>query len=327
MGAVAGPALTLGAVSLLTGARFSASPSQIVAGFGLSVQIPSGWRGFAASGQLQAADFRLGRRALAASQRVPVARGRVHLIVWDYGRSVPYLARTIGSARVPLRLRRRDLGSGPLEGFPPGDVYAIRTVTLGGELLEVIADLGPKPFDANSLVHANRVLGTLRVQRPRLVRPRNRRLAAGGVALRLLPGWSGRIEAPAGPQAGQLVLRARRGRIRLVLIETPGGQGAHADLPITLATKNVLQQRGRAIACRVFSTAGRSFDLSALLPSRAALVQLNRLLQTLTAAPRPWTFRSCDLTLRLPGAWRAAVNPRSGCYPIITLDAPAPTLF
>jgi hypothetical protein len=38
--------------------------------------------------------------------------------------------------------------------------------------------------------------------------------------------------------------------------------------------------------------------------------------------PRPWAFRSCDLTLRLPGTWRAAVNPRSGCYPVITLHGP-----
>jgi len=59
-----------------------------------------------------------------------------------------------------------------------------------------------------------------------------------------------------------------------------------------------------------------------VLPSLAALGEANRLLRTLTASPRPWTFRSCDLTLRLPGTWRAAVNPRSGCYPILTLYGP-----
>jgi hypothetical protein len=42
----------------------------------------------------------------------------------------------------------------------------------------------------------------------------------------------------------------------------------------------------------------------------------------MTVAPRPWRFQSCDLTMRLPGTWRAAINPRSGCYPVITLRAP-----
>jgi hypothetical protein len=76
------------------------------------------------------------------------------------------------------------------------------------------------------------------------------------------------------------------------------------------------------IARRVFSTAGRGFDISAVLPTAAALAEVNRLLTALTAVPRPWTFRSCNLSLRLPGTWRAAINPRSGCYPVITLHVP-----
>jgi len=102
----------------------------------------------------------------------------------------------------------------------------------------------------------------------------------------------------------------------------PDAQGRHADLPIVLTTKNVLHRHALAIARRVFSTAGRSFDLSVTVPSSGDLVQANRLLKTLTAEPRPWTFRSCDLSLRLPGTWHAAINPRSGCYPVITLRAP-----
>src|SRR5919109_658030 len=71
---------------------------------------------------------------------------------------------------------------GLLEGFPSRNLYAVRTVAVGGELLEIIADLGPKPLDPNSFAKVNRVLATLRVQPPRVVRPRNGRLAADGVA-------------------------------------------------------------------------------------------------------------------------------------------------
>jgi len=38
--------------------------------------------------------------------------------------------------------------------------------------------------------------------------------------------------------------------------------------------------------------------------------------------PRSWTFRSCDLTLRLPGSWSAAIRPRNGCYPVLRLRGP-----
>jgi hypothetical protein len=89
-----------------------------------------------------------------------------------------------------------------------------------------------------------------------------------------------------------------------------------------LAAENVFRRRGLTFARRVFSTAGRSFDLSVALPSLAALGKTNELLRMLTARPRRWRFRSCGLTLRLPGTWRAAVNPRSGCYPILTLSGP-----
>jgi hypothetical protein len=138
----------------------------------------------------------------------------------------------------------------------------------------------------------------------------------------LLPGWSGRIEIPANQAAAQLVLRARHGDVQVVLLQMAGAQGRHADMPIVLTTKNVLRRHTVAIARQVFSTAGRSFDLSVTVPSPRDLLQANRLLKTLTAEPRPWTFRSCDLGLRLPGTWRAAINPRSGCYPVITLRTP-----
>jgi hypothetical protein len=308
-------------VALLVGG-WASSPAQqhTVAGFGLSVHLPSGWQGVAAPGQLQAADFRLGRRALASPELARVGRGHVHLIVWDYGRAVPYL--TFTRAQSPLTLGRRDLSNGPLEGFPATHAYAIRSVTVGGELLEVIADLGPRPLSSYSFARVDRVLSTLRVQSPRIVRAHNGRLGIDGVAMRLLSGWSGRIEIPADPRAGQFLVRADHGGTHLVLLQLAGGGGAHADLPIVLGSKNVFHPGGRTFARRVFSTAGRSFDLSVALPSVAALGEVNRLLRTLTARPRPWTFRSCDVTLRLPGTWRAAVNPRSGCYPIITLYGP-----
>jgi hypothetical protein len=315
------PPLLLASV-MLAGGWSSGPAGHTLAGSGLRVTLPDGWHGVAAPGQLQAADFRLGRRALVSPELARVGRGHVHLVVWDYGRSVPDLEGNFIPARLPLVLGRSDLSGGPLEGFSSRDLYAVRSVVVGGELLEVIADLGPRPLAPNSFTKANRVLATLRVQPPRIVHPHDGRLAFGGVALRLLPGWSGRVEIPADPRAGQLVLRANRDHLRLVVVETAGGQGAHADLPITLTAKNISRHRGLAIARRVFTSAGRSFDLSAVVPSPTALAQVNRLLRTLTAVPRRWTFRSCDLSLRLPGTWRAGINPRSGCYPVVTLRGP-----
>jgi hypothetical protein len=236
--------------------------------------------------------------------------------VWDYGPSVPYLA-SFEPVAAPFVLRQQDVASAPLEGFSSRDAYAIRTIRLSGELLEVIADFGPKPLVRGGLDRANRVLATLRVTPPRVVSAANGRLAWGGVAVRLRDGWSGQIELPANRQAAQLVVRARRGSDRLVLIELASVQGGHAELPIVLTHADV----HRGVARRVFSTAGRGFDLSVTPATPAALAHANRLLAKLSAVPRPWTFRSCDLSLRLPGTWRAAVKPRSGCYPVVTLRA------
>ena len=297
----------------------SARSTSTLDGYGLNLTLARGWHGVAHPGQLQAADFPLARSVLDSPERAHVPRGHVHLIVWDYGPAVPYL--DFQPARAPLALGRRDITAG-MEGFPTNDVYAVRSVLLGGEQLEIVADLGPKPLAANSLQKVNQVLGTLRVQPPRVLLPHHGRLASDGVALRLRPGWSGRIEIPANQAGAQLALRLQRGEIHLVLLQLAGDQGSHADLPITLAAKDILHRHSLTIARRWFFTAGRSFDLSVTVPAPGDLAQANRLLKTLPAAPRPWTFRSCDLSLRLPGTWRAAINPRSGCYPVITLRAP-----
>jgi hypothetical protein len=95
--------------------------------------------------------------------------------------------------------------------------------------------------------------------------------------------------------------------------------GKHLDLPVVLTRRNVLHGSLPPLARRVFSTGGRSFDLSVTVPSTGDLPEANRLLATLRVSPRAWTFRSCNLTLRLPGSWRVAVRPRSGCYPVLTL--------
>jgi hypothetical protein len=300
----------------------SGGTSRTLDGYGLSLILPAGWHGLAAAGQLQAADFPLPHKALGSPELARVPRGHVHLIVWDYGPSVPYLAGNFRRVRDLLMLRRSDLTPAPLEGFPAGDTYAIRTVLLGEEQIELVADFGPRPFALNRLNELNRLVRTLRVRPPRVIRPRHGRLGWDGVSLRLLRGWSGRIELPANQRAAQLVLRAHRGSVQLVLLQLPGAEGQHLDLPIKLSARDLIHQRGAAIARRVFSTAGRSIDLSVTASSAADLAAANRLLRTLILAPRPWTFRSCDLTLRLPGTWRAAVNPRSGCYPVITLHAP-----
>jgi hypothetical protein len=292
-------------------------------GHGLSLSLPPGWHGEAAAGQLQAADFPLTKAALGSPELARVPLGHLHLVVWDYGPSVPYL-RNFPAASPPLRLRRRDLTSG-MEGFPAGDRDAVRSVSLDGELLQLVADLGPKPLLATRLREANRVLASLRVEPPRVLQPQRSRLAADGIGLRLLPGWHGRLEIPADADAARVVLRAHRGQLEVVLLELGprDGSAAHLDLPVTVTVRDLLGHRQPLIARRVFSTGGRSFDLSVVAPSVAFLRAANRLLATLTVAPHPWTLQSCDLSLRLPGSWRAAIRPRDQCYPVITLHGPA----
>jgi len=318
--------LTAVVFAVLTVGWSATATARTLGRYGVTVSLPSGWHGVSAPGELQAADFPLPETALSSAQSLRVGRGHLHLIVWDYGPVVPYLAGSFASARPPITLRRRNVSRGALEGFSSADSYTVRTVALGGELLELVADLGPKPLVAGALARTNRVLATLHVQPPLTVPADGNRLVSDGVGLRLLAGWSGRIELPADRHTVRLVLRAHHGNIRLVLLELNGGQGAHADLPIALTPLNLTHGRRPLIARRVFSTAGRGFDLSAVVPSASALSEVNRLLATLTAVPRAWTFRSCNLTLRLPGTWRAAINPRSGCYPIITLHGPGITV-
>ena len=313
--------LLVALVLLLAGASVATAGSptgHVLSEGGLGLTLPRGWHGFASPGQLQAADFHLDHRAAGSPELARVPRGRVHVIVWDYGPSVPYLS-NFRRARLPVGLGHSNLSSAPLEGFSGDDAFAVRTVAVREELIEVIADLGPKPLSDSALQRANSVLATLRVQRPRVVRPKGRRLAWGGVAMTLLPGWSGRIEIPPGREGADLVVRARRGDIRFALLELRAVGEAHADLPVEVTAENLLPGRRPWIARRVFSSAGRGFDLSVVVSSAAELPVANRLLRTLTAVPRPWTFRSCDLSIRLPGTWQAAINPRSGCYPVITL--------
>jgi hypothetical protein len=314
--------LLLGVLVLFASASASGRPVRVLGGYGVSLSLAQGWHGLAAPGQLQAADFPLARDALDSAQSVRVPRGHVHLIVWDYGPSVPYLSANFPHVRAPLAIGPRDITGAPLEGFPTGDAFAIRSVTVGDEVLEIVADLGPKPLAPERLYELNRLLATLHVRSPRVLRPRKGRLVSDGVAVRLLGGWSGRIEVPADPHGARLVLRAGRGHVHIVLLELAGGQGRHLGLPIRVAKQDIIRRHALLIARRVFSTGGRGFDLSVTVASPGELMQANLLLATLTVAPRPWMFHSCDLTLRLPGTWRAAVNPRDKCYPVITLRAP-----
>ena len=247
-------------------------------GSGLSLSLPRGWYGVAGPGQLQAADFPLRRTVLASAERARVRRGHVHLIVWDYGPVVPDLAGSHHGLRGPFVLRRQDL-SGPFEGFPDDHAFALRTVTVNGELLEAVADLGPKPGGAARLAEVNRVLHTLRVGSARILHPHGGVLAAHGLSLRLLPGWSGRIEIPPATFAASLVLRARRGSTRLTLLVLPRSvRGRSLALPVAL-------ERVKAhFARRVFSTRARSFDVSAVFASRSGLEEANRLLARLRLA-------------------------------------------
>ena len=269
------------------------------------------------SRSLQAADFPLTGAVLDSPERAHVpARPRSPDRLGLRPRS-PLPRLPAGSGAPRARPARPHPGGNEVAGR----CFAVRSVLLGGEQLEILADLGPKPLAANSLQKLNQVLGALRVQPPRSSAPPwPPRLRWDRIALtsRMVE----TVEIPANQAGAQLTLRAQHGDIYLVLLQLAGAQDRHADMPITLAGKDILHRHSTAIARRVFSTGGRSFDLSVTVPTPDDLAQANRLLETLTAEPRPWTFQSCDLSLSLPGTWRAAINPRSGCYRVVTLSAP-----
>ena len=313
----------LAVLALVAAASASATTSgRTLRGDGMTLSLPVGWHGVVGPGGVQAADFRLGPRVRTSAGLARVARGHVHVMVSNGGPWVPYLPQ-YHRARAPLVLRKRDLLQGGLEGFVGNDTFARRDVVLGGDMIEVLADLGPKPHIAAALQKVNRVLATLHVLPPRVLRPRNGRLAADGVSVRLLTGWSGHIEIPAHRYAARVVLRVARANVHVTLLElTEAPMGDHLDLPVVLTSRNVLHSTSPPLARRVFSRGGRSFDLSVTTRSESDLHEANRLLATLDIVPRPWTFESCNLTLRLPGTWRAAIRPHSGCYPVIKLRGP-----
>jgi hypothetical protein len=314
--------VTLVAVlTLALPAGASAGSDRTLRGHGLELSLPAGWHGLAGPAGMQVADLPLPRRARSSAGVVRVPRGHVHLIVSNGGPWVPYLP-AFRSARAPLTLRKRDLLPGGMEGFAGNDTFARRDARLGGSMVDVLADLGPRPRLTSALRKANAALATLRVLPPRVLRPRQGRLAADGISARLLRGWSGRIEIPAQHYGSRLVLRAARGDVHVDLLELTELEPGHVNLPIVLRPRDVLQHSSPPLARRVFSTDGRSFDLSVTAPSAGDLREANRLLATLEVAPRAWTFRSCDLSLRLPGTWHVAVRPRNGCYPLLKLHGP-----
>jgi hypothetical protein len=171
----------------------------------------------------------------------------------------------------PPAFRRSDLG-GPFEGFPSGHLYASRSVTYKGEALEVLVDLGPKPVGRSELAAVNRILASLQVAAPRVVEPARGVLAAEGISLRLPSAWSGHIEIPFSRSAVRLVLRARARGVRVTLLELPRSfRSQLLALPVTL------KRSGPGFARRVFSTGGRSFDVSAVYSSPKGLERANRL--------------------------------------------------
>ena len=115
-------AALLGLLAILATAC-SGSHSRTLGGQGISLSLPHGWYGVSGPGQLQAADFPLARSVLASAERARVRRGHVHVIVWDYGPAVPYLARANPSVKGPFVFRRRDV-RGPFEGFPFDHAFA-----------------------------------------------------------------------------------------------------------------------------------------------------------------------------------------------------------
>jgi len=263
------------AVLLVVGC--SGGHSRSLGGYGISLSLPHGWYGLSAPGQLQAADFPLSRSVLSSAERARVRRGHVHVIVWDYGPAVSYLAHNNPPTRPPLTFRRRDLSPSPLEGFPLGHAFAVRSANLDGEIVEILADLGPKPLVGDRLREANRIVETLKVGAFNVVRPRGGLLARDRVSLRLLPGWSGRIEIPASTYFVKFVLRARRGSTRVALLDMTKPVGARqVHLPILLI------RRTKTFARSVVAVNGHTFDLYADYASPGDLAQAQRLVSRLS---------------------------------------------
>jgi hypothetical protein len=309
----------LTAMTLVMAASASASPTHLLRGEGVTLSLPAGWHGLVSPAGIQVADFPLPQRARSSANLVRVRRGHVHLIVFNYGPWVPYLH--FRPSREPLLLSRRNL-TGAMEGFGANDTYAVRTARLGGEMLEFLADLGPKPFSPSALRRVNAVLVSLRVLPSRVLYPSHGQLAADGLSLPLLPGWTGSLEIPADQSGVRVVLRAARGNVDVNLLEYAEsyGSGRHLGLPVALTNHDMLRSPQKRLARLVFSNGGRSFDLTTTVRSPRDLREENRLLARLAVSPRPWTFRCCNLALRLPGTWRAALRPRP--YPVIKLRGP-----
>jgi hypothetical protein len=255
----------------------SGGHSRTLGGYGISLVLPHGWYGLSAPGQLQAADFPLAHGVLASAERARVRRGHVHVIVWDYGPAVSYLARNNPPTRPPLTFRGQDLTPGPLEGFPLGHAFAVRSANLDGEIVEILADLGPKPLAGARLRDANRVVESLKVGAFDVVRPRGGLLSRDRISLRLLPGWSGRIEIPASTYFVKFVLRARRGSTRVALLDLTKPVGARkVHLPI------ILIRRTKTFARSVVAVNGHTFDLYADSASPRGLARAQRLVSRLS---------------------------------------------
>lgn len=310
----------LAVLTLLAVTGASASSGRTLRGEGLTLSLPAGWRGLVGGGGVQAADFPLVPRVRNSANLVRVRHGHVHVIVSNYGPWVPYLS-DFRRARSPLAFGRRDVKWAEFEGFR-ADYFVHSDVLLGGDMLDVLADLGPKPLAPSALRKVNALLSTLHVLPSRVVPPRHRRLAADGVAVRLLPGWSGRMEIPAERYGARLVLRATRGAVHVTVLEYAESyaSGRHLALPVVLTRRDILRRPPKLLARLVFSNGGRSFDVTATARTPRDLRTANSLLATLTVALLPWTFRCCNLALRLPGSWRAALRPRR--YPVIKLRGP-----
>jgi hypothetical protein len=293
----------------------SSHRSRALSSPGLTLSLPSGWHGVEGPGQLQAADFPLSSSVLSSAARAHVERGHVHLIVWDNGPAITNLGRNQSSASGPLRFRQGDLSTA-IEGFPLDHAFAFREINFRGELLEVVADLGPKPLAPGRLREANRVLASLSVTPPRVIRPRGGILERDGVALRLLPGWDGWIEVPASHIAANFVFVANRGATRVVLSdEHPVFPEHQAGLPLRLSRYSDGQGHRLALVD------GHGIEASATFSSESGFAEAERLLATLRIDPQPWTLSLCDFSLRVPGLWKAGVRRRGGCYLVVTLRA------
>lgn len=144
-------------------------PTEAISGYGLSLELPDGWDGRIYENEtglrvLQAANIRLVERDDdVGSESLRLMRSDGILIaLWYWPDWPPADQETdLDPAMLPLQFSRSDFGD--FEGAR-APATAMRSVTVEGELVQVVASFGVGSPSDEAVAQANSVLATLRIR-------------------------------------------------------------------------------------------------------------------------------------------------------------------